>query len=120
VLLDLWGRDQKTAFMVTHDVDEAIYLADRVVMMTNGPEAEVGDMLNVHFPRPRDRKEIIDHPDYYRFREYLITFLEERADKKHGVSPDTSPPAHVEERIIDLAVAGKGRAVSVKSGHASL
>jgi nitrate/nitrite transport system ATP-binding protein len=66
VLLDLWGRDQRTAFMVTHDVDEAIYLADRVVMMTNGPDAEVGDILDVHFPRPRDRKEIMEHPDYYR------------------------------------------------------
>lgn len=75
--------------MVTHDVDEAIYLADRVVMMTNGPDAEVGDILNVHFPRPRDRKEIIEHPDYYRLREYLITFLEERAEKKRGVASDT-------------------------------
>jgi len=101
VLLDLWGRDQKTAFMVTHDVDEALYLADRVVMMTNGPEAEVGEILNVHFPRPRDRKEIMDHPDYYRLREHLITFLEERAEKKPGIAPDTPPP--VTERIIDLA-----------------
>ncbi|MGH8594470.1 MAG: ABC transporter ATP-binding protein, partial [Gammaproteobacteria bacterium] len=101
---------------VTHDVDEALYLADRVVMMTNGPEAEVGDMLNVHFPRPRDRKEIMDHPDYYRLREYLITFLEERADKKHEVSSDSSP-AHVEERIIDLAPsAHKNRNMLVKSG----
>ncbi len=90
-------------------------------MMTNGPEAEVGDMLNVHFPRPRDRKEIMDDPDYYWFREYLITFLEERADKKNGASSDTSPPAHVEQRIIDLpASEHKGRNMLVKSGHASL
>jgi nitrate/nitrite transport system ATP-binding protein len=87
VLLDLWGRDQRTAFMVTHDVDEAIYLADRVVMMTNGPDAEVGDILDVHFPRPRDRKEIMEHPDYYRLREYLISFLEDRADTKRGIAP---------------------------------
>ena len=101
VLLDLWGRDQRTAFMVTHDVDEAIYLADRVVMMTNGPDAEVGDILDVHFPRPRDRKEIMEHPDYYRLREYLIIFLEERAEKKRGIAPDAPP--HVDEKIVDLA-----------------
>jgi len=101
VLLDLWGRDQKTAFMVTHDVDEALYLANRVAMMTNGPEAEIGEILNVHFPRPRDRKEIMDHPDYYRLREHLITFLEERAEKKRSIAPDSPPP--VNERIVDLA-----------------
>ncbi len=100
VLLDLWGRDQKTGFMVTHDVDEAIYLADRVVMMTNGPEAEVGDILDVRFPRPRDRKAIMEHPDYYRLREYLIGFLEECAEKKPGIPPDT--PTHANERIVGL------------------
>jgi ABC-type nitrate/sulfonate/bicarbonate transport system ATPase subunit len=50
VLIDLWRKDQKTAVMVTHDVDEAIFLSDRVVMMTNGPAAEVGDILEVKFP----------------------------------------------------------------------
>jgi ABC-type proline/glycine betaine transport system ATPase subunit len=100
VLLDLWGRDQKTALMVTHDVDESLFLADRVVMMTNGPEAEVGDILEVHFPRPRDRKEIMDHPDYYRLREYLITFLEERADQRQ-TAPSTVPPSmQVDNKVI--------------------
>ncbi len=101
MLLDLWGRNQKTALMVTHDVDEAIFLADRVVMMTNGPEAEVGDILNVHFPRPRDRMEIMDHPDYYQLREYLITFLEERADQRPSVSWE-QPPRQVNENIIEF------------------
>ena len=99
VLLDLWGRNQKTALMVTHDVDEALYLADRVVMMTNGPEAEVGDILEVHFPRPRDRKAIMDHPDYYPLREYLITFLEERADQRPSVS-SKQPPRQADANII--------------------
>ena len=81
VLIDLWRRDQKTALMVTHDVDEALFLADRIVMMTNGPEAEVGDILHVEFPRPRVRKEVLDHPDYYRLREHLISFLENHAHK---------------------------------------
>jgi len=79
VLIDLWARDQKTALMVTHDVDEALFLSDRVVMMTNGPEAEVGDILAVPFARPRNRQQVMEHPDYYRLREHLITFLEELA-----------------------------------------
>src|SRR5687768_17485917 len=81
VLIDLWRKDQKTAVMVTHDVDEAIFLSDRVVMMTNGPAAEVGDILEVKFPRPRNRKDILNDPEYYRLREHLIGFLEERAHK---------------------------------------
>jgi nitrate/nitrite transport system ATP-binding protein len=82
VLIDLWRRDRKTALMVTHDVDEALFLADRIVMMTNGPEAEVGDILHVEFPRPRVRKEVMEHPDYYRLREHLISFLEFRAHER--------------------------------------
>jgi ABC-type nitrate/sulfonate/bicarbonate transport system ATPase subunit len=81
-LIELWRKDKKTALMVTHDVDEALFLSDRVVMMTNGPEAEVGDILEVPFPRPRNRKDVMEHPDYYKLREYLITFLEERAHRK--------------------------------------
>ena len=81
VLIDLWRRDQKTALMVTHDVDEAIFLADRVVMMTNGPAAEVGDILEIKFPRPRNRKDLLNDPEYYRLREHLIGFLEEFAHK---------------------------------------
>jgi nitrate/nitrite transport system ATP-binding protein len=112
VLLDLWGRNQKTALMVTHDVDEALYLADRVVMMTNGPEAEVGDILEVHFPRPRDRKAIMDHPDYYPLREYLITFLEERADQRPSVSWE-QPPRQANENIIEFTASlPKDRKVS--------
>jgi len=82
VLIDLWRKDQKTAVMVTHDVDEAIFLSDRVVMMTNGPAAEVGDILEVKFPRPRNRKDVMNDPEYYRLREHLIGFLEERAHHK--------------------------------------
>ncbi len=78
VLLEVWSREKITAIMVTHDVDEAIFLSDRVVMMTNGPRAKVGDILSINFGRPRHRKEIIDHPDYYKNRGHLIDFLEGR------------------------------------------
>src|SRR5439155_15121301 len=79
VLIDLWQRDQKTALMVTHDVDEALFLSDRVVMMTNGPAATVGEILEVAFPRPRSRRQLLEDPEYYRLREQLIGFLEERS-----------------------------------------
>jgi len=79
VLLDLWQKDQKTALMVTHDVDEALFLSDRVVMMTNGPAATVGEILEVKFPRPRSRKALLADPLYYELREQLIGFLEERS-----------------------------------------
>src|SRR5438045_6465132 len=76
VLIELWRKNKITALMVTHDVDEALFLSDRIVCMTDGPEAEVGDILEVTFPRPRERKAVMEHPDYYRLRERLITFLE--------------------------------------------
>ncbi len=81
VLLEVWSQQKITALMVTHDVDEAIFLSDRVVMMTNGPKARVGDILTVGFERPRLRKEVIDHPDYYKNRGHLINFLEGRSKK---------------------------------------
>lgn len=82
VLVDLWSRNNITALMVTHDVDEALFLSDRVVCMTDGPEAEVGDILPVKFSRPRERKAVMEHPDYYRLREHLIEFLEVHAHRK--------------------------------------
>jgi nitrate/nitrite transport system ATP-binding protein len=79
VLIDTWSADRKTALMVTHDVDEALFLSDRIALMTNGPEARLGGILEVPFPRPRDRAAVLEHPDYYTLREQLITFLEDQA-----------------------------------------
>lgn len=76
VLMDVWKRTQVTAICVTHDVDEAILLADRVVMMSNGPNAKIGNIMDVDLPRPRSRKELLDHPNYYAYREELLEFLE--------------------------------------------
>jgi len=76
VLIEIWNKEKITAVMITHDVDEAIFLADRVVMMTSGPSAKIGDILNVEFERPRTRKAIIEHDDYYKYRKHLIDFLE--------------------------------------------
>lgn len=77
VLMEVWGRTRLTAVMVTHDVDEAILLADRVVMMTNGPQATVGKIIDIDLPRPRSRKALLEHPDYYDYRDSLISFLAE-------------------------------------------
>ena len=77
VLMEVWQRTQVTSVMVTHDVDEAILMADRVIMMTNGPRARVGKIMEVPLPRPRTRKTLLEHPDYYKLREQLIGFLEE-------------------------------------------
>jgi nitrate/nitrite transport system ATP-binding protein len=77
VLMEVWAKNRITAVIVTHDVDEAILLADRVVMMTNGPRARVGRVQEVALPRPRSRRALLAHPQYYELRESLIGFLEE-------------------------------------------
>ena len=89
VLMEVWSRTKVTAICVTHDVDEAILLADRVVMMTNGPQATIGRITEVDLPRPRTRKALLEHPDYYLFREQVLNFLEEY---EHG-NPGAAKPA---------------------------
>ncbi|WP_448207394.1 ABC transporter ATP-binding protein [Azospirillum sp. sgz302134] len=76
VLMEVWARTQVTAICVTHDVDEAILLADRVVMMSNGPNAKIGHILEVDIPQPRTRQALLEHPRYYTYREELLNFLE--------------------------------------------
>jgi nitrate/nitrite transport system ATP-binding protein len=77
VLMDVWKRSRVTAICVTHDVDEAILLADRVVMMTNGPQARIGKVMQVDLPRPRTRRALLEHPRYYEYRGELLRFLTE-------------------------------------------
>ncbi len=81
VLVETWNRTKVTAIMVTHDVDEAILLADKVVMMTNGPRATIGKVLEVDLPRPRNRKELLEDPKFYRYRQEVLHFL---AEYDHG------------------------------------
>jgi nitrate/nitrite transport system ATP-binding protein len=81
VLVEVWNRTKVTAIMVTHDVDEAILLADKVVMMTNGPHATIGKILDVDLPRPRDRKALLEHPKFYGYRQEVLRFL---AEYEHG------------------------------------
>ncbi len=89
VLMEVWSRTKVTAICVTHDVDEAILLADRVVMMTNGPQATIGKITEVDLPRPRTRKALLEHPDYYTYRQEVLDFLEEY---EHGAKPKSPTP----------------------------
>ena len=79
VLLTLRERTGTTAIMVTHDVDEAIYLSDRVVMMSDGPSASVAEILSIEFSHPRQRHELMAEPAWHEYRAHLLSFLEERA-----------------------------------------
>ena len=91
VLLDLWRKFRITTLMVTPDVDEAIFLSDCVVMMTDGPEAEVGDILSISFQRPRNRAEILADPRYYDLRDHLLTFLNDRSHIRPSKDPGFRP-----------------------------
>jgi nitrate/nitrite transport system ATP-binding protein len=81
-LLRAWERDRKIVVMVTHDVDEALFLADRIVLMTDGPEAHVGDILTLPFARPRRRRDVLEHADYRPLRQSIIEFLDTHARQR--------------------------------------
>lgn len=90
-LVQICERTNKTVIMVTHDVDEALFLADRIVMMTNGPAATIGGILQVPLPRPRIRSQALEHPAYYPARDQLLNFLES------GTSPTPQKGLNDEE-----------------------
>jgi len=77
-LLKIWNDHQCTVLMITHDIDEALFLADRLVMMTNGPHAKIGEVMEIPFSRPRDRARIMEDPQYYQLRNYALDFLYNR------------------------------------------
>ncbi len=79
VLIEIIDREKLTAVLVSHDVDESVFMSDRVVMMTNGPKAKVGEILEIDFERPRNREVIFKDPAFFEFREHLLAFLEQRA-----------------------------------------
>jgi nitrate ABC transporter ATP-binding subunit len=85
-LLRVWEESGRTVVMVTHDVDEALYLADRLVLMTDGPQATVGEVLRVPFPRPRVRSAVLAHPEYHGCRRHVIDFLEHHAHQSRQQS----------------------------------
>jgi nitrate ABC transporter ATP-binding subunit len=92
VLLNIWQRERTTALIITHDVDEALFLSDRVVCMTDGPRATIGAIMRVPFERPRNRAELLENPEYYRHREQLLDFLEERSHLRPENVRKYTPP----------------------------
>lgn len=74
-LLKIWQDHRATVLMITHDIDEALFLSDRLVMMTNGPAANIGEVLDIPFPRPRDRQKMMEDPRYFELRNYALDFL---------------------------------------------
>jgi bicarbonate transport system ATP-binding protein len=82
-LLKIWNERRCTVLMITHDIDEALFLCDRLVMMTNGPGARIGEILTIPFARPRTRSRIMEDPQYYELRNYALDFLYRRF--AHGV-----------------------------------
>ncbi|MEH2403329.1 ABC transporter ATP-binding/substrate-binding protein [Nostoc sp.] len=77
-LMQICEENQVTAVMVTHDIDEAVLLSDRIVMLTNGPESKIAEILEVDIPRPRKRMEVVEHPSYYSLRSEMIYFLNQQ------------------------------------------
>ena len=91
VLLGVCDRAGRTVIMVTHDVDEALYVADRLILMTDGPEATVGDVLTLPFPRPRSRKAVLAHPQFEACYRHVIEFLEHHVQQLRPSPLDDSP-----------------------------
>lgn len=85
-LLKIWEETHQTVFMITHDVDEAILLSDRILLMTNGPQAQIAESVSVSIPRPRNRTDIIHHPGYYNIRNHLVDFLVNRSKELSATS----------------------------------
>src|SRR6516162_4868742 len=85
-LLEAWEKLRRIVVMVTHDIDEALYLADRLLLMTDGPEAHIGEIFEVSFSRPRQRVDVLEDTKYYEYRNHIIDFLENHA-QQFVVSP---------------------------------
>lgn len=101
VLLEILVKDQVTTLMVTHDVDEALFMSDRIVMMTNGPRARVGKVIDVPFDRPRHRTEVLEHDQYYDLRGDMIQFLEDQDHKKLKADAEKREAAKADQESND-------------------
>ncbi|CAM3955897.1 MULTISPECIES: ABC transporter ATP-binding protein [Pseudoalteromonas] len=91
-LMEIQQKLNNTVIMITHDVDEAVLLSDRIVMMTNGPAATIGEILEVNLPHPRDRLALAENPEYNRLRSAVLTFLYEKQRKIEVIPTSTATP----------------------------
>ncbi|QIR39348.1 ABC transporter substrate-binding protein [Tolypothrix sp. PCC 7910] len=102
-LMKICNEHNVTCVMVTHDVDEALLLSDRVVMLTNGPEAHIGQILEVPIPRPRQRLEVVKHPSYYNLRNEMIYFLNQQKQAKKRRMQQTPVALSTSEKVLEKA-----------------
>ncbi|MBD2457348.1 ABC transporter substrate-binding protein [Nostoc sp. FACHB-87] len=100
-LMKICNEHNVTCVMVTHDVDEALLLSDRIVMLTNGPEAHIGQILEVPIPRPRQRLEVVNHPSYYNLRNEMIYFLNQQKQAKKRQAQKAAAPVAVSPRGLE-------------------
>ncbi len=99
-LMQICEENHMTCVMVTHDVDEALLLSDRIVMLTNGPEAQIGQILDVPFEHPRKRLEIVNHPSYYALRGEIVYFLnQQKREKKRKAKKAVAVAKHGLEKV---------------------
>ena len=101
-LLKIWSQTEQTVFMITHGIDEAILLADRILLMTNGPQARVAESVEITIPRPRNRIEIVEHPNYYAIRNHLVQFLGKRSREMAGQPTEAGQTNAPETVKIDM------------------
>ncbi len=101
-LLKIWREHKITALMITHDIDEALFLADRLVMMTNGPNAQIGEILEIPFARPRNRSKIMEDPRYYELRNHALDFLFRRFAHDEDEETNEISTNDTEENSIDV------------------
>ncbi len=108
-LIRIWEQTHQTVFMITHDVDEAILLADRVLLMTNGPQARVAESVLIDLPRPRERSTIIHQPGYYAIRNHLVDFLVRRSKELAGGARGPGAEASAHPREVNPIALAAGR-----------
>ena len=103
-LMKICQEHQLTCLMVTHDADEALLLADRIVMLTNGPESHIGQILDVSIPRPRQRLEVVNHPSYYALRGEIVYFLnqQKKAKKRQVQAPVVASRQGIEKKQLNI------------------
>ncbi len=106
-LIKVWSQTEQTVFMITHDVDEAILLADRILLMTNGPFAHIAESVEITLPRPRERAQIIEHPNYYPIRTHVVQFLASRSKELAGMENPPKTPKTVRIEVSEAPTNSK-------------
>ncbi len=120
-LIKIWEETHQTVFMITHDVDEAILLSDRILLMTNGPHARVAESVTVSIPRPRNRTDIIHQPGYYKIRNHLVDFLVNRSKELSGSAVGKAEVVDSQyPRVVDPAAEEAGDAAAERMKQAAV